>query len=246
MPSKTKTDYLIFTRRSIYMQRIADAVGDGYEYYVCGTVPVGKAAVLVDKFATGFELHQSWKQRYRARQKGKSITKLFCYWHDREPATVQFILLHRPNRNSDLPKGERWRMATNRHTRIQSGGYELVRLPNERTATDSIQPLPRYRWSWRYNPQRINDFEADLKRAIVRKSEADYLTLFKRLSATLGFAGARQQAYGLLKQMESDWLKTTGTKPPECFKGKLPTIKRMRNEGILLSQLSVMKQEWAE
>ncbi|SUA35778.1 Uncharacterised protein [Neisseria zoodegmatis] len=241
MPSQTQTQtqtgLLIFTCRSIYMQRIADAVEDGYEYYVCGEVPTVKLPVLVDKFTVNFSLHHSPKQRYRARQKGKSSTKLLCYRHDKEPDKVRFILLHRRNKNSDLPKGEQWQMVTNRHTRIHSSGYELVRLPNERKPDSPKKPLKPYRWSWRYTGQRMSDFEADIKRAVVRKSEADYLALFERLSRTLGFAGARQQAFGLLKRMESEWLKTTGRKPPRHFNGKLPTVRRLKNEGITLAEL---------
>ena len=135
-----------------------------------------------------------------------------------------------------MPPGEQWRLATNRHTRIHSSGYELVRLPNQRTSNQQT-PKAKYFWTWRYTPEQMERFEEELRRVVARKSENGYLMLFDRLQKTLGFAGSREQAFDLLQRLEQKWYKTHGMEPPKRLNGKLPTARRMANEGIELDKL---------
>ncbi len=233
-------DYFVFTNRSSMMQRIQDAVENGYLYFVQGTVKHEKAVCVLDKLIERYKTNQTPTQRLRAYEKGESLVQLFAYISPTEPEKgLDFYLLHRPAQGQKCPtiSSEPWKTATNRQTRIESRGYELVRVPNERTHKSSKTPLKPYRWTWRYNAERLEQFEQKLKRCALRNSEEEYRSLFDTLKKTLGFSGSREQAKTMLIRLEMNWRRISSQEPPICFDGKLPTARRMKNIGVMLAEL---------
>lgn len=233
-------NYFIFTNRSSMMQRIQDAVENGYLYFVQGTVKQEKAVSVLDKLIERYKTDKTPIQRLRAYDRGESLVHLFAYINPEEPEKgLDFYLLHRPAKGKKCPTldTEPWRTATNRQTRIESRGYELLRVPNERTNKSSKTPLKPYRWTWRYTSERMEQFEQKLKRCALRDSEEEYRSLFSTLKKTLGFSGSREQAKSMLVRMEMNWRRISSQEPPVCFDGKLPTARRVKNIGVTLAAL---------
>lgn len=244
-PKKSQTidtnEIFIFTNRSSLMQRLQAAVENEYIYFVSGNVRAEKAVKVIEKLVTSYKTEMTPQQRLRAREKGASLVQAFFYVSLNElEKGVDFYLLHRPAVGHTCPtiSSEPWHTVTNRFTRINSRGYELLRIPNERTHQSPKKPLKPYRWSWQYTKERVEQFESKIKRSGVRQSEEDYLSLFATLEKTLGFAAARDQAQRLLYELEQNYKRVSSNEPPRAAKSaKIAVARKMSNVGIKLAEL---------
>lgn len=235
------SEVLIYEQRSLFMQQIADYVGKGYLYFVQDSVKSDKAAAVLNKLVSNYQANKTPKQTYDDRAKGIGSTRLLAYWSHNSPELVDFVLLHNPVDVQHLPKAERWHNATDKHTRIQSRGYELLRQNRSKAILKSgRRPKHPYSWTWQYAPKRREEIEKNIERAAIRQSRADFLRVHGTLCRTLGFSVARTQAIEMLKLLEKRWRDVGVSRAdlPAPLPERLPTVRRMTKSGITLADFA--------
>ena len=83
----------VFTKKTVFMQRISDAVVNGAARYIQGTIPVSKAGKKKKKMKERYEYDLSYKEASRKRKLGYATAKLL-FWHPEKGCeTLNWILL---------------------------------------------------------------------------------------------------------------------------------------------------------
>lgn len=175
---------LVFTKKSVFMQRIADAVRQGYHWHVSGQVTVEKADYLADKFDRVFRISRTPVQAFRARQQGEATARLLLWMPEEDAEKLVWILLKTDGKEY-LPghRPEPWRHAMEDDQRISLTGYWLVRM----TKPGYPQPV----WTWRYMPERQAEIRAERLRVIPAPMSPS--TYWERLSAVKGRTKSNHQ-----------------------------------------------------
>ena len=66
----------VLIAKTVFLQRIQEAVGDGYRYYATGTIPPHRALGLARKFAETYGVHWDKNERYRRKAAGLGNARL--------------------------------------------------------------------------------------------------------------------------------------------------------------------------
>jgi hypothetical protein len=224
-----KTDFFVFTKKTSFMQRIADLVRSGHTRYTMGTIAIGKAAHLADKFSSMYTVNLPRLQAGRRREKGEATARLLWWYDENKPEILTWILLVTEGQLM-LDGQEKWQDPLESKQRIHLTGYELVRI-NKPT-----EPKPV--WTWRYDKQRLEDLRYEVVKAIRQRHDHDLERLIAMLWKSPGFAGIREQvkAVGLL--IKTDWkrIRKDGEIMPELPK-HLGYVQRLADKGKKLSEL---------
>ena len=133
----------VFTKKTVFMQRISDAVVNGAARYIQGTIPVSKAGFFASKMKERYEYDLSYKEASRKRKLGYATAKLL-FWHPEKGCeTLNWILLVTNGKFKDgVGLDEDWLDPKYKGGRISVTNYRLTRIPS----TFDTKP----RWSWRY------------------------------------------------------------------------------------------------
>jgi hypothetical protein len=219
-------DPFIFTKKAVYMQRIADLVRTGHSLYVGGTIPLEKAGFLAAKFEQRFQVERGKLEASRARKRGEHSARLLFWLPEEEEEQVHWILLYCPGKVIDA--SEKWRDALS--DRIQVVGYELVRL----TKKGADHPV----WTWRYTRTRYDELREAVVQAIRRKRDDELRQLIYVLWRSPGFAGIRAQVKKIADVIRGEWRRTRSKSEqmPE-IPAHLGYVRRLPDVGKRWSQL---------
>jgi hypothetical protein len=223
-------DPFILTKKTVFMQRIADLVRTGHNHYVQGTIPLEKTGFLAAKFEQRFQIQRNKLEASRARKRGEHSARLL-FWLPEESEQVHWILLFCPG--SVIDQTEKWRYALS--DRIQLTGYELVRLTKE----GSDHPV----WTWRYTRTRYDELRIAVVLAIRRNRDDELRQLIHTLWRSPGFAGIRAQVKKVGDLIRSDWKRARGKNEtmPE-IPVRLGYVRRLPDVGMSLSELTGKKK----
>src|SRR3990167_8104009 len=81
----------VLTAKTVFMQRVLEAVGDGYHHWTAGTVPLGRALAMVRKFAEVYGVHLDKHARWRRRVSGLGSARVVMRLN--EELDIDFALL---------------------------------------------------------------------------------------------------------------------------------------------------------
>lgn len=235
-------DPIVFRYKSAYMQRIADYVRLGYNYWVQGEVLAERAAALVDKFDRLYGVGRSRHQRAYARQKGDACAVLLLYAPSSAkagqpsaaaaptaaplpptPTLIRWTLLVTPGEHL-ARRLETLKNATKKDGRVALSGYELVLMPRpgqERPA-----------WTWRMTKSTYEGWRVRLMTAARRSARAAGIEIAE-LARTPGFAGCRAQCKKLQQLARAELLR----RHPGDAGAPLPRVRylqRVADEGLTL------------
>lgn len=208
------------------MQRLCDMTRQAHHYYVMGSIPIDRAAVLVSKFQGRFQIDKDKYARARLRNAGYASTRLMMYLPAADAEQLLWVLVHCPGAEPD--KTERWRDA--RVDRIVITGYELVRL------TKPQEPRPN--WTWRYTRERESELRDELIRCIRSHRDRELAQLIETIWRTPGFAGARAQVKKMADLIRREWkLRRKSSDPMPPIPARLGYLQRVADKGVTLSKL---------
>jgi hypothetical protein len=221
----------ILTKKTAFMQRIADLVRNGHNLYVQGVIPIEKAGFLAVKFESRFQVERNKLEASRARKRGEHSARLLFWLEDSEGEQVHWILLYCPG--SVIDESEKWRYALS--DRIHLTGYELVRL----TKSGADHPV----WTWRYTRTRYEELREAVVQAIRRKRDDELRQLIYTLWRSPGFAGIRAQVKKVGDVIRGEWRRTRGKNEtmPE-IPARLGYVRRLPDVGKRLSELTRKKK----
>ena len=187
-------DPLVYDKKSVFMQRLADAARLGYRHYACGEVPLGRAAAMVAKFSRLYGVHLHRNQKARLRVAGEASACLLL-WRVSTDA-LQFCLLLTPGQHAAFAL-ERMRSLEERSTRLTLDDYELVL----RTRAGNDRPS----WTWRLTAAGYEGWRCRILEVCRGGNEFVISQCVDSLLAMPGFAGIREQVKKLKSLFGAEW-----------------------------------------
>ena len=227
----------VFTKKTVFMQRISDAVSKGSIRYIQGTIPVAKAGFFASKMRQRYECDLNALQGIRKRKDGFATAKLY-FWHPNKGSLdLHWILLLT---NGKLKEGvgldEKWRDPKNEKERIKITNYVLLRIPS----TFDTKP----RWSWRYTRVSYDALRHNIVNAIRTKNDEQLRQVIYNLYRSPSFGGVREQVKSAASLIKEEWKRTRGTKEgmPEIPKA-LGYVRRLADKGVMLAAIKVQLEK---
>ena len=228
MPRKTTAkpalDPFVHTKKTTFMQRVADLVRSGHNLYVLGDLPLAKFATLASKFAQRYPIERGKLEASRGRKRGEASARLLAYQLDGEPQ-LHWILLYCQGTTEDHQ--EKWRDAL--VDRIELTGYELVR----QTRVGAKHPA----WTWHYTRKRNDELRSAILVAIRTRHDEQLRQLIQTIWRTPGFAGARAQVKKMEKLLRDDWKRNRGSDELPEIPARLGYVRRLADVGKVWSEL---------
>jgi hypothetical protein len=184
----------IFTKKTVWMQRVARTVSDGATLYIQGSTRLEIVAFKSVDFHKRFRINEAKHRAIQARKNGEPVHRWFA-WTD-HMGFVHWVLLRESGLQLDTT--EKWRSVVD--DRIKSTGYELIR----RTREGSQKPA----WTWRYTREQEHALRDALVTAIRRRQDVVVDQLIHSMRSTPGFAGAREQVKKWFALLRSEWARS--------------------------------------
>lgn len=191
----------VIPSKAVYMQRIADFVRLGYQYWTAGEIHAHRAARLADKFRTYYRVDLDRNRRARAKQHGNGCAVLLM--HPLDAVTLHWLLLVTPGEHP-AHKLEQLRDASSR--RIRFDAYELVRHTRKGQSTPS--------WTWRLSDEAYEAWRDRIRATVRSGTDDDLRQLIQSLHRMPGFAGNRAQGKSLQRLLRGEWRRIRRTPPP--------------------------------
>lgn len=200
MPTPRTFDPVVFTSKTVFLQRIQSAVGDGYAHYVTGTVPPAAMAHLARKFASYYAVHCDKNERFRRKKEGLGNARLLLYLNAER--SVDFVLLVTLGVN---PAHELERLTDVKREPLHLREYELVLLTLKGRSKPGL--------TWRLTAATLEGWRERLRLATAHGGEAELRQCWWSLYRTAGFAGVRRQVGELVSFWRKAWAREQGDKP---------------------------------
>ncbi len=233
----------VFTKKTVFMQRISDAVSKDSVRYLQGTVAVSKAGAFASKMTQRYDCDLTPVQAFRKRKAGYATAKLYFWYPHKGSLDLHWILFMTEGELEDADASdEQWRDPTRKKERVTITNYVLVRI----LTTFDIKP----RWSWRYTKASFDDLCDDIVNAIRGKHDEQLKQLIYNAYRSPSFSGIREQVKEAVKLIEAEWQRTRRSKETmpaiPKFKGY---IRRLPDKGVRLAaikaQLAKLESESA-
>jgi hypothetical protein len=223
-------DPFVFTKKTVWMQRIADNVRAGSDRYISGKTDLKKIPHLVTKFSERYVLNAPRSTMALRRKQGQTTAR-WLGWYNAADGLVHWQLLARLAE----PDGERWRDPTVDRIRVP-GGYELIR----KTRIGASAPA----WTWKYSREQYQHLRDQMIELVRLRHDAILKQWIFSTHRTPGFAGSREQVKQLWKLLRSEWKRSRGKDEvmPEIPKN-IGYVRRLPDVGQLWSQIETGKKE---
>lgn len=189
------------------MRQIISLVGKGYYYYTKGVVTKEKLLDFLNKMHTNYGVYRTSQQRWRAKAKGDSSTKIIC-WTKEEKNEVFWMLLATDG-GGNIKNKENLTDVRDKKNRLTVTGYELVQLP---------RPGKEPCWTFRMTQETKQMFYDDIYKAITRRQEKKIRQLVYSLLKAPGFRGVRNDVYAIKDYGDSIWVRVRNKNEPSPFK----------------------------
>lgn len=227
-PVAKTADPFVFTKKTVLMQRISDAVRLGHTRYVVGVTTLEKTRALAEKFDRLYQPNLEKTAAHRSRKAGKATTRLFFLNLGGE--AVWWILLATEGDFAIGDDREKWRDPIAKGSRVELTGYELVQVTKPGLKTPA--------WTWRYTRKQHDALREAVIQAIRTRHDADLKQLIQTIWRTPGFSGAREQAMKFKDLIEGEWKRSRGPAEalPEIPK-RLGYVRRLKDVGKPASTL---------
>lgn len=213
---------VVFDRKTVFMQRLADYVRLGYRHYVLGEVRPDRAWALAKKFSRLYEVHLHRNQRARARATGEGSA--YALWWQPHADAIVFALLLTPGTHA-ARQLEKLRDCGERGVRMTLGDYELIQRPRDGKAAPA--------WTWRLTDEAYAGWRARVLEVVRGGNDFVVRQLIDDLMSTPGFAGVREQAKKLKALFKAEWTRRRGGQAmPELPRQRF--VQRLENGGCRL------------
>lgn len=206
---------IVLTKKTLYLQRIQEAVAAGYSHYVLGTVSLERAPALVAKFRERYHVHLDKSTRHRRKTSGLGNARLVLYLAD--ALDVDFTLLVSPGEHAAYVLEK---LSDSTRAPLRYREYELVTL--------TLKGRHRPGLTWRLDTSTVFAWRERLRLATAHHdSKALYQSWFS-LYRTPGFAGIRKQIGELVAFWRREWHKLRGDAPcPICYPHDEPRFRQL-------------------
>lgn len=208
---------IVFESRTRFLQRVQEAVSDGYPHYTEGNVPPTKMPGLCRKFAELYGVDLDKNARYRRQAAGRGNARLVMHF---DGTRVQFVLLVS---KGDHPAHQLEKLRSAVAAPIALFEYELVR----QTVAGRQKPS----WTWRFTKDAREGWGQRLRLATTHANYNELVQAWYSLYRVPGFNGVRSDVGRLVAQWRATWRLTHGTKAcPVSYRPR--DLERLIRKGI--------------
>jgi len=215
----------LFTKKSAFMQRIADRVRGSDVQYIQGQMKLEKTPFLVDKLAKRYPLNLLKLTQVRHRKSGLGVYNWSGYF-DEATGFVYWVLLYEAGNTID--NSEPWRNP--KLDPIKLTGYELVRLTREGANVPA--------WSWHYTSHQHRQLRDAIVTVIRGRRDNELHKLIHSIYRSPGFAGVRDQVKKMGVLIKSEWARSRSRAEvmPEMPK-QIGFVRRLEDVGNVWSEI---------
>jgi hypothetical protein len=217
-------DPYIFTKKTVWMQRVSDAVKACASYYIQGSTKLEKVPLLVQKFDSRHPTNLTSRADLAARKRGETIQRWIGYLDD--AGMVHWCLFVWPGKDFDI-KSDQWRDP--KEHRISHTNYELVRI----TKPGAKAPV----WTWRYQKEQYENLRNEIVQVIRLRQDARLEQIIYTLHRSPGFAGVRQQVKKLWDIVRKEWKRRRAKDPVPEIPKNIGYVRRLPDVGAMWSDL---------
>jgi hypothetical protein len=209
------------------MQRLADAVNQGYTHWENGTIPLHKATSFIKKFSINYQIDSDRNALARRKRAGLGNAKLLLYW---DGATIRWwLLVTQPNNGLHAAhKLEDLKEAFQRTERITLDGYELVQVPKKGTSGTKL--------TWRMTKDKYEYWREHIIATVRIGQYKGMDKLLYLLFSSPGFAGIRSQIGKLVSLYHAE-VTRSGKKDLPKPPPKLFYVRRLKNKFLTVAEL---------
>jgi hypothetical protein len=205
MPRATPFDPLVFTSKTVFLQRVQEAVCDGYRHWTMGSVPLAAAQKLARKFKAAYAVDVDKNERYRRKGLGMGNARLLFRWSEEQH--VDFMLLVS---KGDHPAHQMEKLIDSARTPVTYRELELVALTFAGRSKPSM--------TWRMRADTVEAWQKRLHASTAHYNRRDLFLCWHSLYRTPGFAGIRKQVGDLVSFWRREWRQLRGDAPcPVCY-----------------------------
>lgn len=225
---KSVKELLVIQYKTLLMQRLADLVQRGYQYYTSGEVHAEKVLAMCEKFAELYFVLDNVARRSYKKRLGKGNAFLLLADLNKDGKLCWWLFIT----PGEHPAHQREKLldAQGRGQRIRLTGYELVRLSKAKESGGTV------RWTWRMTDETYETWQGALRSAIRSKNHQTKLPLLiTSLYQTPGFGQARTQVGKLASFMKNEWLRSGRKISDLVLPENLHYVRRMPNADYALA-----------
>lgn len=222
-------DPIVFSSKCIAMQRISDAVAQGYSWWTSGEIQISSAKKFVKKFEINFQVFADRNLRARRKKHGLGNAKLVLWRHGAQ--IVWVLLVTAPDSGSHAAHSlERLKDVFKPGERIEIDGFELVRMPKGGDGAGGT------RLTWRMTQQKYDGWRESIIEKVRKGASGDLKELLFKMWSNPGFHGIRSQIGQLVALYRAECKRASLKDAPQPPK-RLPYLRRVKNHGDRLSYL---------
>lgn len=192
MPRSGRYNPIVLTSKTVFLQRVQEAVGAGYRYYTHGTIAPEKASGLVRKFRDLYLVHLDKNARYRRKAEGQGNARLILRFN--EDLAMDFFLLVSPGEH---PAHQLEKLADVRKKPLTYRECELVLLTLKGRTKPSL--------TWRLSSETMDAWRQRLHLHTVHYNTLELFRDWYSLYRTPGFGGIRRQVGELISFWRKEW-----------------------------------------
>ncbi|WP_395398592.1 hypothetical protein ACHMW6_00215 (plasmid) [Pseudoduganella sp. UC29_106] len=223
---KNLVDPFVFTKKTVFMQRLSDLVRSNHSRYILGTISIDKAPYFAAKMDLNYSCFANKVTAHRERQRGNASSRLLFLSQENTTHLTWVLLVTEGKWQSPYAGNEKWLDPI--EDRITISGYELVRHIRSGNAKPS--------WTWRYTGARYDELRNMVVMAIRRHRADELRNLIDSLWRSPAFAGVREQIKKFAQLIKAEWTRSGVGDMPEIPKG-LGFVRRLPDKGKKLSML---------
>jgi hypothetical protein len=222
---KAASNPWLFTKKTVWMQRVSDAVKAGATCFIQGSTRLDKVPFLLEKFTVRHPTNLTSRADLAARKRGETVQRWIGYLND--SGMVNWCLFVWPGKDFD-PKSDAWQDP--KKQRLRHTGYELVRI----TKPGAKAPV----LTWRYQKDQFERLHDEIVQIIRLRQDARLDQMIHTLHRSPGFAGVRSQVKKLWDIIRAEWKRTRSKVEvmPEIPKN-IGYVRRLPDVGALWSDL---------
>jgi hypothetical protein len=239
----------IFTKRPVVMQRLMDAVGNGYSRYCCGTFSIDRCEKLVRKYEINYAVLADRNERARRKRANLGNAFLILWLHN--GVIHWWLMVTAPDAGDHAAHSTEKLLDANKVEQcIEVEGFELVRLPkrvintpkvNEKNVCPAEEGNKSYvikntRLTWRMNEYKYQAWRDSIVESVRGSSTRSLVVLIYQLWSNPGFSGIRSQT-GKIAALYRNEVRRTSRKDAPALPKRLGYVRRLKNQGITLAQL---------
>lgn len=223
---------VVIKDRAALMQRLMDAVIQGYRSFISGTVKTERVHALCEKFSERYLVALNRNQLAYRRAKGEGNARLILAdFGDPNGLHWWLLITDGPHPAREREAHENLKEAFGKGSRLRVEGYELLKIPRPKSKGGGFS----YTWCMSAEAKRQWRYQI---RTAVRAGRADdaVARVVSQLYEAPGFDSIKAQVDKLTDFLRAEWCRTGHDVQRLTILAALEPIRRVASDGVPVAE----------